>query len=127
MRGIVRGITGLALFVLSFFAIADSVRMAWSDEGLTGQIRTTFVEAAMRSCIKAQIDIPANKAIPISAIFEYCKCFANATADKISNEEVTSLEATGDEKKYAEALHSRTEATSKACQEEVRKTLLKSN
>jgi hypothetical protein len=120
-------ITGSVTFALALVATITSVQVAWSEEGLTGPIRTTFVEAAARSCLRTQIDGPANAGIPVSAIFEYCKCYATGMADKISNEEVKALEAIGSEKKYAEAMHSRTEAASKVCQEATRKSLLRSN
>lgn len=125
MRESTRWIAGLAAVGLGFFATANSVQFAWSEqESLTGQIRTTFVEAAMRSCVKSQIDAPG---VSVSVLFEYCKCYANGMADKMSNDEVKSLEAIGDEKKYAEALHTRAEATGKLCLEAVRKNHLKSD
>ena len=125
VRKSIRWIAGLAAVGLGVFATAYSVQLAWSEqESLTGQIRTTFFEAAMRSCVKSQIDAPG---ISVFVLFEYCKCYADGMADKMSNDEVKSLEAIGDEKKYAEALHTRAEATGKLCLEAVRKSHLKSN
>ena len=102
-----------------------SVQFAWSDQGLTGEVRTTFVEALMRSCLKTQLDAPANKGVPVSAIHEYCKCNAGNLADKISNDEVRTLEATGSEEKYRTAMQARMEASAKVCLEEIRKSLSK--
>ena len=96
-------------------------------EGLTGQIRLAFYEASARSCLKAQIDAPANKNLPVAALYGYCTCYSNGMADRLSDDEVRSLEATGDEKRYNEALHDRAMIVIKQCQEATRKSLLKSN
>ena len=70
-----------------------SVQFARSDQGLTGDVRTTFIEAATRSCLKTQLDAPTNKDVPVSALYDYCKCNASGMADKTSNDEVKTLEA----------------------------------
>ena len=105
--------------------VLASVQFAWSDQGLTGEVRTTFVEALMRSCLKTQLDAPDNKGVPVSAIHDYCKCNASSLADKISNDEVKSLEATGSEEKYRTAMQARLEASAKTCLEATRKSLSK--
>ena len=102
-----------------------NVQFAWSDQGLTGEVRTTFVEALMRSCLKTQLDAPGNKGVPVSAIHDYCKCNAADLADKISNDEVRSLEATGSEEKYRTAMQARMEASATMCLEAARKSLSK--
>ena len=102
-----------------------SAQFASSDQGLMGDVRTTFVDALIRSCLKTQLDAPTNKGIPISAIQDYCKCNASDLADKISNDEVKSLEAAGSEEKYRSAMQSRMEATAKMCLEATRKSLSK--
>jgi hypothetical protein len=102
-----------------------SVQFAWSDQGLTGEVRTTFVEAATRSCLKTQLDTPTNKGVPVSALYDYCKCNATGMADKVSNDEVKTLEATGSEEKYRTAMQSRMEASAKLCLEATRKSLSK--
>ena len=124
MRIIVRSIAGPIACGLAALATNYGVQMAWSADGLTGQIRATFFEAAARSCLRAQIDAAANKAIPVSALYDYCKCYSNGMADKLSDDEVRSLEATGDVKKYAEALHDRAVFIIKQCQEATRKSLM---
>jgi hypothetical protein len=111
-----------AAFALVFFAAEVGVRMAWS-EGLTGQIRLAFYEAAARSCLKAQIDAAANKGFPVAALYGYCTCYSSGMADKLTDDEVKSLEAIGDEKKYNEALHDRAMIVIKQCQEATRKSL----
>ena len=102
-----------------------SVQFARSDQGLTGDVRTTFIEAATRSCLKTQLDAPGNKGVSVSAIHDYCKCNAADLADKISNDEVRSLEATGSEERYRTAMQARMEASAKMCLEAARKSLSK--
>jgi hypothetical protein len=102
-----------------------STQFAWSDQGLTGDVRTTFVEAATRSCLKTQLDAPANKGVPVSALYDYCKCNATSMADRISNDEVKTLEATRSEEKSRTAMQARMEASAKLCLEVIRKSLLK--
>jgi hypothetical protein len=102
-----------------------NVQITWSDQGLTGEVRTTFVEALVRSCLKTNLDAPGNKGVPVSAIHDYCKCNASNLADKISNDEVKSLEATGSEEKYRMAMQARLEASAKTCLEATRKSLSK--
>ena len=94
-----------------------SVQMAWSNPGLTGEVRTTFVDAAVRSCLRTQIDAPGNRGVPVTVIQDYCKCSANTLADKISPDEVKSLEAESSDEKVRTAMQSRLEATATMCLE----------
>ena len=124
VRKIIGSIAGPSALALVYLHTDASVRTAWG-EGLTGAIRMTFFEASSRSCLRMQIDAPANKGLPVSALYDYCKCYSNGMADKLSDDEVRSLEATGDEKKYNEALHDRAMVVIKQCQEAIRKSLSK--
>ena len=105
--------------------VDPDVQFAWGDQGLTGEVRTTFVEALMRSCLKTQLDAPTNKDVPVSALYDYCKCNASGMADKTSNDEVKTLEATGSEEKYRTAMQTRMESSAKTCLDEIRKSLPK--
>ena len=120
MRNIARWTAPAAI---AFFSA--SMQCARSEPGLTGEVRTTFVEALVRTCLKTQLDAPDNKSVPVSAIHDYCKCNASDLANKISNDEVRSLEATGSEEKYRTAMQSRLEASAKMCLEATRKSLSK--
>ena len=91
---------------------------------MSGDVRATFVDASVRSCLKSQID---NQSIPVLAIVDYCKCYSNGLADKISNDEVKALEASRSEQKYAAAVKGRVEAAQKLCFETMRKNLTKPN
>jgi len=50
-------------------------------------------------------------------IQDYCKCSANTLADKISPDEVKSLEAESSDEKVRTAMQSRLEATATVCLE----------
>lgn len=120
MRNIAKWTAPAAITIFS-----ASVQFAWSDQGLTGDVRTTFVEAATRSCLRTQLDAPTNKGVPVSALYDYCKCNATGMADKISNDEVKTLEATRSEDRSRTAMQARMEASAKLCLETIRKSLSK--
>ena len=92
---------------------------------MTGDVRTTFVDATIRSCLQSQLGASGNKGVPVSVIQDYCKCSADSLADKISNDEVKSLEAAGNEEKYRTAMQARLEVTAKTCLEAAKKNLSK--
>ncbi len=127
MRKVVQSIAGPVLFALTFLAIESGAQPVRADDGLTGDVRKTFTEASTRSCLKTQIDAPANQAIPVAMLFDYCKCYSNGMADKISNDEVKALEATGSEEKYQAALRTRLEASARTCIEALRSSLKNPN
>jgi len=103
--------------------VATSLQCAWSDQGLTGDVRNTFVEATMRSCLQTQLNASGNSGVPVSVIQDYCKCSANGLADKISLDEVKVLEAAGSAEKSRTVMQSRLEATAKMCLEAAKKNL----
>ena len=120
MRNIARWTVPAAIAMVS-----ASVQCAWSDQGLTGDVRNTFVEATIRSCLQAQLNARGNKGVAVSVIQDYCKCSANGLADKISIDEVRTLEAAGSAEKSRTVMQSRLEATAKRCLEEAKKSLSK--
>jgi len=113
----------IAAAAIAIFSV--NIQFARSDQGLTGEVRTTFVEATTRSCLKTQLDAPSKRAFPVSAIYDYCKCNANGLADKISIDEVKFLESAGSEQRTQTAMRVRLEASAKSCLEATRKTLPK--
>jgi hypothetical protein len=102
-----------------------SVQCAWSDQGLMGDVRKTFVEATIRSCLQTQLNASGNKSVPVSVIQDYCKCSANGLADKISVDEVKTLEAAGNAEKSRTVMQSRLEGIAKICLEAAKKSLSK--
>ena len=92
---------------------------------MTGDVRTTFVDATIRSCLQSQLGASGNEGVPVSVIQDYCKCSADGLADKISVDEVKALEAAGSAEKSRTVMQSRLEATAKICLEAVKKSLSK--
>jgi len=109
--------------VAAIVMFSSSLQYAWSDQGLTGDVRKTFIEATIRSCLQAQLNAAGNKGVPVSVIQNYCKCSADGLADKISLDEVKTLEAAGSAEKSRTVMQSRLEATAKICLEAAKKNL----
>src|SRR3974377_1215475 len=59
--------------------------------GLSGTMRSTFVEGAIGTCLKKANGDPANKGISPSIISQYCNCYANLLADSVSIKELKAL------------------------------------
>ena len=84
--------------------------------GLTGPERAGFVDSAMRECMKEAL---GNKSVPAAVTSRFCTCYAQGMADGMSNAELKSLEAMGEEKASA-VLDLRIEAISKRCMARVK-------
>jgi len=65
--------------------LTSSVSLAQS--GLTGTDRTQFLENAFKVCFQRQTDDPKNKAIKVAKLAQYCVCYSDHLADRISSEE----------------------------------------
>jgi GYF domain 2 len=81
--------------------------------GLTGKARSAFIESSVNACLKAQND-PANKDIPTWKLTEYCKCYASALVDKVSNNELLSL-AKKDQSTWLVAMQPKIDAAADSC------------
>jgi hypothetical protein len=90
---------------------------AGEEIGLTGATRDGFVGSAMRSCVDKQISDPGNAAVGKPKVVQYCYCFVNGMADRISNIRALELEF-GDAQKFAE-MGPVIEAASSACLREL--------
>jgi hypothetical protein len=55
-------------------------------EGLTGRARSGFVEGSIDACVKQ-----SDKSLSPEIISQYCRCYANDIADRLSNNDVKSL------------------------------------
>jgi hypothetical protein len=75
----------LVAFALATFAVKWFLD---NDPGLVGTTRSSFVESAIRTCLKNQSENPDNKEIPPSTISQYCTCYANGMADRVSINEL---------------------------------------
>jgi hypothetical protein len=88
-------IVGPIAFGLAIFAVKYGQHwLRDNDPGLTGTVRSSFVESAIATCVKKQDEDPANKGISPSIISQYCNCYANGLADRVSNNELKSVATT---------------------------------
>lgn len=86
-----------------------------SKPGLTGSVRTSFVEASIASCTKTAQQ--RNPTADTGMIVQYCVCYSNRMADVISPAEVQAFGNTpNDAARMEAALHSRILAAAQACQ-----------
>jgi hypothetical protein len=82
-------IAGPLAFVLAFAAFRYGTQWVREGEpGLTGSIRTDFVDGANHECIATQTRAPENKGISAKMISDYCTCYANGMADRVSVREL---------------------------------------
>src|SRR5215813_1198207 len=58
--------------------------------GLTGNNRAGFVDSAVAACQNAQLAAPENKDTQFKDIVDYCRCYANSMADRMSVNDVKS-------------------------------------
>ena len=73
-----------------FLALAPS--FASADPGLTGEIRSGFLESAFKICFKKQISAPRKKSINVAKLAQYCLCYTDQLADRISPEDNKSFD-----------------------------------
>jgi hypothetical protein len=85
-----------SFFVIAFMGIksmpGDAGRAQESNAvGLTGAARKSFVESTTNGCLKEQ----ARRQLPFpsAAISQYCVCYANAVADRLSVDELKRQQA----------------------------------
>src|SRR5262249_36284362 len=104
-------------FALVFALVFGRFGRQWLQEndnnpGLTGEVRSQFVQSAVSSCIKSA---PSNNELATlspSVISQYCTCYANGLADRLSFNEVTS---TQNPDKAMEALEPKADEAIDAC------------
>ena len=101
LRGVLKGsaiVAAIAAGVIGYWMFKEHDAVA--RPGLTGKIRTVFVEAAVKTCEAAQLQHPDNKSIPVVQLLAYCRCYADTLADAFSADDVMRAERMG----MAEAL-----------------------
>jgi hypothetical protein len=62
-------------------------------QGLPEPRRTSFVDAAYKSCFKSQTENPLNRGLSSAIMAQYCVCFANNFADSTSVAELAELDS----------------------------------
>lgn len=61
--------------------------IGFAQSGLTGTDRTEFLEGAFKVCFQKQTNDPKNKTIKVAKLAQYCVCYSDHLADRISPEE----------------------------------------
>jgi hypothetical protein len=90
-------------FGIAFWAAKYGVSYLRGQElRLTGASRDAFVGAAIRTCRDKQFNAPENANIAKPLLLQYCNCFANGVADRISNNRPRELSGLSDAQKIAE-------------------------
>jgi hypothetical protein len=84
-----RSIAGLLVFGL----VATVARASMADTGLSGPARNNFVESSFQTCFREATGAPANKAIEVAVLAQYCVCYSDQMADKLANDDLKSLDA----------------------------------
>lgn len=106
--------TGIVLPIIALgFALLTykyaTLNLQDDTEGLTARARSAFVGAAIDSCVKE-----SDKSLSADTIAQYCKCYANGLADRVSAREVRSLEKMKQEEALA-AMQPKIDAATDAC------------
>jgi GYF domain 2 len=87
--------------------------LGWDDDvaGLTGRVRSSFVQASIDACVKQQSD---DKSFSTETISQYCRCYSNDMADRVSKNELKSLKNMKQEEKLA-VMQPKIDVASDAC------------
>jgi uncharacterized RDD family membrane protein YckC len=95
-----------------FFYLAVASDNSHDDvTGLTGATRSSFVRSAVESCAKTT----DKETLSPSLVSQYCTCYANSLADKLSNNEVKQVAL----EKSIGSVQPKVEASAEACLKEV--------
>jgi len=73
------------ILIFSLLVLTSSAASAQS--GLTGTDRAAFLENAFKVCFQKQTSDPKNKTIKVARLAQYCVCYSDHLADRISPEE----------------------------------------
>ena len=96
LRGVVKGfviVAAIAAAAIGYWIFKEHDALA--RPGLTGKMRTTFVEAVVKSCEATQLQHPDNKNIPAIQLMAYCRCYADGLADAFSADDVIRADRMG--------------------------------
>lgn len=76
--------------VVLVFSFVSSIAAA--ETGLTGAARNEFVENAFKVCLQRRVTQGQSEA-KVAKLAQYCVCYSNRLADRISPEENKALDA----------------------------------
>jgi hypothetical protein len=75
-------------FITSLIGIICTAVLLAPNNGwtqyLTGTDRSSFVEGAINGCMRPKNTDPLTAAVPMDLFAEYCRCYANGVADRVS-------------------------------------------
>ena len=76
------------IIVIAFFAMTCGNGMAQDNDsvGLTGTVRSSLIEEIVGGCLREQSR--RQLAFTAAAISQYCRCYANGVADRLSVNEL---------------------------------------
>ena len=80
----------------ALFALAACGQQDGSKPGLTGADRTSFIESTVTSCNAAAKTNPQAAQTPPAIIAQYCTCSASVMADKMTPDQMHSIDANKD-------------------------------
>jgi len=87
------GAVPVALVVAFFVSYYSDALFGRGDAGLDASARTKFVDSTAQACLQAQNADPASKAFSPAVIDQYCHCYANGMADRLSDDDLKALAA----------------------------------
>lgn len=80
-----------AVALTALFVLAACGQQGGSTPGLTGLSRTSFVESASSSCVRAAQSDPRNTRFSAETVAQYCTCYSNKMADTITPDELVTI------------------------------------
>jgi hypothetical protein len=85
------GAVPLALVIALFVSRYSGELFGTGDTGIDASARARFVESTAQACLQAQNSDPASKAFSPEVIDQYCRCYANGMADRLSDDDLKAL------------------------------------
>jgi hypothetical protein len=84
------------------------------ETGLDASARAGFVDTTSQACLQAQTSDPASRAFSSVVLDQYCHCYANGMADRLSDDDLKTL-ATMERSARADKMQPIIEAASAPC------------
>jgi hypothetical protein len=110
-----------SLLAFGFVAFVIQYGIGWNRNnqvGLTDSVRSDFIESSMSACIRGQTTAPENIGILVAILTQYCTCYSNGMADRLSNNELKSISDQKPEQAIA-MMQPKIDAAAKPCTEAV--------
>jgi hypothetical protein len=108
------GAVPVALIVAFFVSRYSDELFGPGETGIDISARARFVDSTAKACLEAQNSDPASKAFSPEVIDQYCHCYANGMADRLSDDDLRAL-ATMERSARARKMQPMVEAASAPC------------